>query len=254
MIFAPELPTAPTGHRRLRRRLAGGAIALTAALGGGVAVAASAGAATSVWDRVAACESGGNWSINTGNGFYGGVQFSYSTWKAYGGQSYAHTADKASKAEQIRVAQRVLKAQGPGAWPVCSVRAGLTRTNGAAATSGTTSRSSPSHASSSSSRSSSRSSSAVSRSSFRLLVVDGVRGPLTNRAIERWVGGSINGSLDRSDRMRLQAKVGTARDGQIGPVTTRALQRRVGTAATGHWDSTTTKALQRYLNRVLSGR
>ncbi|HNV10828.1 MAG TPA: transglycosylase family protein [Propionibacteriaceae bacterium] len=87
---------------------------------------------TAVWDKVAACESGGNWSINTGNGYYGGVQFSSSTWKGYGGGTYASRADLASKAEQIAVARRVLYGQGPGAWPVCSVRAGLTKTNGGA--------------------------------------------------------------------------------------------------------------------------
>jgi resuscitation-promoting factor RpfA len=88
--------------------------------------------ASSVWDRLAQCESGGNWSINTGNGYYGGVQFSLQTWRGYGGQGMPHHA---SKAEQIRIAQRVLAGQGPGAWPVCSVRAGLTRGNGGATSS-----------------------------------------------------------------------------------------------------------------------
>jgi hypothetical protein len=88
--------------------------------------------ANGVWDRVAACESGNNWHINTGNGFYGGVQFSQSTWSGYGGGRYASRADLASRAEQIEVARRVLAAQGPGAWPVCGPRAGLTRANGGA--------------------------------------------------------------------------------------------------------------------------
>ncbi|MEU7764283.1 transglycosylase family protein [Nocardia sp. NPDC049190] len=68
------------------------------------------------WDGVAQCESGGNWGINTGNGYYGGLQFSPSTWAANGGQGSAHTA---SKQEQIRVAERVLATQGVGAWPQC---------------------------------------------------------------------------------------------------------------------------------------
>jgi resuscitation-promoting factor RpfA len=71
------------------------------------------------WDGVAKCESGGNWHINTGNGFYGGVQFSGSTWRAYGGGKYASRADRASKSEQIKIAEKVLKGQGRGAWPVC---------------------------------------------------------------------------------------------------------------------------------------
>ncbi|WP_171058241.1 transglycosylase family protein, partial [Modestobacter altitudinis] len=71
------------------------------------------------WDAVAACESGGNWSINTGNGYYGGLQFGQSTWNAYGGAGYAARADLATKAEQIAVAEKVLAAQGKGAWPTC---------------------------------------------------------------------------------------------------------------------------------------
>lgn len=68
------------------------------------------------WDAVAQCESSGNWGINNGNGFSGGLQFTPSTWAAYGGSGSAHNA---SKAEQIRVAENVLAGQGPGAWPVC---------------------------------------------------------------------------------------------------------------------------------------
>ncbi|MFF7446195.1 MULTISPECIES: transglycosylase family protein [unclassified Streptomyces] len=101
-----------------------------AALAGvtGVAIAAplmaagNASAATaSEWDAVAQCESGGDWSINTGNGYYGGLQFSASTWAAYGGTAYASTADQASKAQQIEIAEKVLASQGKGAWPTCGV-------------------------------------------------------------------------------------------------------------------------------------
>ncbi len=114
-------------------------LATTAALGAGAALAlVSATPAHAVdqstWDRVAACESGGNWSINTGNGYYGGLQFSRSTWLAFGGGAYAGTANLATKAQQIAIAQRVLASQGPGAWPVCSVRAGLTASNGGTST------------------------------------------------------------------------------------------------------------------------
>ncbi len=79
----------------------------------------------SVWDAIAACESGGNWATNTGNGYYGGLQFSSSTWLAYGGGSYAPTANLASRDAQIAIAERVQAAQGWGAWPVCSVQAGV---------------------------------------------------------------------------------------------------------------------------------
>ena len=93
----------------------------------GIATSGAASAADgATWDRVAACESGGDWSINTGNGFYGGLQFVQSTWEGFGGLDYAPRADMASRAQQIAIAENVLAVQGPGAWPVCSVRAGLT--------------------------------------------------------------------------------------------------------------------------------
>jgi LysM repeat protein len=71
------------------------------------------------WSAIAACESGGNWSTNTGNGFYGGLQFTEGTWLANGGGQYASSADLATPAQQIAVAERVLASQGIGAWPVC---------------------------------------------------------------------------------------------------------------------------------------
>ena len=71
------------------------------------------------WDAVAMCESSGNWSINTGNGYFGGLQFSPSTWAAFGGLAYAPRADLASKSQQIAIAEKVLAVQGPGAWPTC---------------------------------------------------------------------------------------------------------------------------------------
>lgn len=79
----------------------------------------------SVWDQIAQCESGGNWSINTGNGYYGGLQFSASTWLAFGGGEYAPTADKATRDQQIAIAQKVQAAQGWGAWPACTAKLGL---------------------------------------------------------------------------------------------------------------------------------
>jgi LysM repeat protein len=71
------------------------------------------------WSAIAACESGGNWSADTGNGFYGGLQFTQQTWLAYGGGQYASSANQASESQQIAVAQQVLAGQGIGAWPVC---------------------------------------------------------------------------------------------------------------------------------------
>ena len=71
------------------------------------------------WSAIAACESGGNWSANTGNGFYGGLQFTEQTWLGYGGGQYAPSANLATESQQIAVAERVLAGQGIGAWPVC---------------------------------------------------------------------------------------------------------------------------------------
>jgi LysM repeat protein len=93
---------------------------------GSSASSASSGSSASLggadWAAIAACESGGNWSTNTGNGFYGGLQFSEQTWLAYGGGQYASSANEASESQQIAVAQRVLAGQGIGAWPVCGAR------------------------------------------------------------------------------------------------------------------------------------
>ncbi|WP_030270826.1 transglycosylase family protein [Streptomyces sp. NRRL B-24484] len=122
--------TGPGRHRR--RTSAEKAVAVAGVTGVGLALplltAGGAHAApVSIWDKVAQCESGGNWRINTGNGFYGGLQFTARTWKGFGGSRYAPLAHQASKSEQIAVAEKVLASQGPGAWPVCSKRAGLTR-------------------------------------------------------------------------------------------------------------------------------
>lgn len=91
--------------------ITGGLLAVPLALSTATASADSAN-----WDAIAACESGGNWAINTGNGYYGGLQFTLGTWRANGGSGMPH---QASRAEQIRVAENVLRSQGIGAWPSC---------------------------------------------------------------------------------------------------------------------------------------
>ena len=91
------------------------------------AMALSSGTASAApgtnWDAIAQCESGGNWAINTGNGYYGGLQFSPATWKSNGGTGMPH---QASREEQIRIAENVLRTQGIGAWPTCGKKAGAT--------------------------------------------------------------------------------------------------------------------------------
>lgn len=110
-----------------RTRLALGLV--TAGVTGAGLLLAPAGPAEAArkvnWDVVAKCESGGRWHINTGNGYYGGLQFSRSTWKANGGGKYAPTADKATKAEQIAIANKLYAKRGLKPWPVCGKKAGV---------------------------------------------------------------------------------------------------------------------------------
>ncbi|MET7905884.1 transglycosylase family protein [Streptomyces sp. NPDC005355] len=121
-------------HRRPRQApaivvaagVAGASIAIPL-FGAGGAQAAQ----TATWDRVAECESGGMWSANDGNGFYGGLQLTLDMWKSYGGTSYAPRPDLASRSQQIAVAESILGDRGPDAWPSCALNAGLTDGSGA---------------------------------------------------------------------------------------------------------------------------
>jgi resuscitation-promoting factor RpfA len=122
----------PRGHRGRHRkpnkhtRTLGLATApIVAAIPLAATSASSASAATSAWDRLAGCESGQNWHINTGNGYYGGLQFADGTWDGNGGERYAARADLASRAEQIVIAARILDSRGWSPWPACSSRLGL---------------------------------------------------------------------------------------------------------------------------------
>lgn len=90
-----------------------------------VAAPAAAVSGGSVWDRLAQCESSGNWAINTGNGFYGGLQFDYGTWLGNGGGAYASRADLATRDQQIAIASKVQAARGWSPWPACSAKLGL---------------------------------------------------------------------------------------------------------------------------------
>ncbi|MFC5217664.1 transglycosylase family protein [Streptomyces coerulescens] len=125
-------------HRRpskAARAIAVVGVTGAAAVAAPLMAAGSASAATaSEWDAVAQCESGGNWSINTGNGYYGGLQFSASTWAAYGGTAYASTADQATKSQQIEIAEKVLAGQGKGAWPHCGTGLSSAAYNGSTET------------------------------------------------------------------------------------------------------------------------
>ncbi|WP_446666335.1 transglycosylase family protein [Flexivirga sp. B27] len=217
-------------------------MASAATVGAGLAGAAHAKASApyNVWDRVATCESGNNWSINTGNGFYGGLQFTHSTWQAFGGGKYASDAHYATRDQQIYVAQATLRVQGPGAWPVCSKRAGLTRANGLAV-----------HVNPGGGNPAPKPQ-PPSRSGHRALVIDGIIGPLTTRSTQHWLGVRQDGANHLNSRtiVALQARLGVHQDGVIGPVTTAAMQRYLGMSRDGasHFNYRTAVSLQNYLN------
>lgn len=222
---------------------AGASLALTGALFAGSVVASGMASAwdVTVWDAVARCESSGNWAIDTGNGYYGGLQFSASTWKAFGGLEYAPQANRATKAQQIAVARRTLYAQGPGAWPVCSVRAGLTKDNGGADRYAQPLGTAPAPAPTTGTA-------PAAPLAAGKLVVDGKLGPNTVKAMQTWVGAVPDGRWGSLTTRALQAKVGATVDGVKGPETTRKTQSVIGAAQDGVWGSGTTRALQRYLN------
>ncbi|WP_371528803.1 transglycosylase family protein [Streptomyces sp. NBC_01283] len=127
-----------SGNGRHRRpRQAPALIVAAGVAGSAIAIpllgATSASAAdTATWDKLAECESGGSWSADAGNGYYGGLQFSQELWEEYGGLDFAPSADQASRSQQISVAEKVLDDQGTKAWPSCAPIAGLTQ-DGAAA-------------------------------------------------------------------------------------------------------------------------
>src|SRR5699024_1565315 len=161
-------------------------------------------------------------------------------WRAFGGQEFAGNAHQATKAEQIAVAQRTLAQQGPGAWPTCGKRAGLTKANG-----GADANAQPGGREDSTSRD-------EDRTEAGALAVDGTFGPATARALERWIGVSQDGSLSTADIKALQAKVGAEADGKIGAETTRELRAAMGLSSNGVWDfrtnCATVKALQQFLH------
>jgi len=123
--------TKTTARTVAKVAIAGMVVGAPLAAFAGTAAAAPASSGHN-WDAVAACESGGNWSTNTGNGFSGGLQFTPSTWAAYGGQG---SPQNASKSQQIQVAEKVLDGQGAGAWPVCGKNLGAAGTTSSASSS-----------------------------------------------------------------------------------------------------------------------
>lgn len=181
---------ASKARRTFATALLGGATIVGGMFAGAPSAQAAGG---NVWDRVAACESGGNWKIATGNGYYGGLQFSKSSWRAAGGHRHAALPHHASKSEQIATAKNLLRMQGPGAWPVCSKRAGLNRSNGLAAG-------------------------------------GGVATKAASRSVQRASNAPMP---TRNQVRKLQRAVGARVDGIVGPETVRKTQRHLGQRQTG---------------------
>ncbi|MFI7341950.1 transglycosylase family protein [Streptomyces sp. NPDC050085] len=127
-----------SGNGRHRRPRQAPALVVAAGITGSaiaiplLAATNASAASTTTWDKLAECESGGQWSLDAGNGYYGGLQFSQEMWEQYGGLDYAPRADEASRSQQIAVAEKVLDAKGPQAWPSCSILAGLTKSDDSA--------------------------------------------------------------------------------------------------------------------------
>jgi len=110
---------------RMRTLLSAAALTATTLVPVAALDAPAQAATIRTWERLAHCESGGRWHINTGNGYYGGLQISPSTWAGHGGRKFASLPNRATKGEQIRIAERIKRSQGWGAWPACSARIGV---------------------------------------------------------------------------------------------------------------------------------
>ncbi|GAA2307008.1 transglycosylase family protein [Streptomyces kunmingensis] len=127
-----------SGNGRHRRPRQAPALVVAAGVTGSaiaiplLAATSASAASTTTWDKLAECESGGQWSLDAGNGYYGGLQFSQEVWDRYGGLEFAPTAAEASRSQQIAVGEKALAAKGPGVWPSCSIVAGLTQSGEAA--------------------------------------------------------------------------------------------------------------------------
>ncbi|MFI5663194.1 transglycosylase family protein [Streptomyces sp. NPDC051684] len=127
-----------SGNGRHRRPRQAPALVVAAGVTGSAiaiplfAASGASAATTQAWDKLAECESGGQWSLDAGNGYYGGLQFTQERWEEYGGLDYAPRADQASRSQQIAVAEKVLGDKGPSAWPMCSLTSDLTKDDGSA--------------------------------------------------------------------------------------------------------------------------
>ncbi|MEP7160975.1 MAG: transglycosylase family protein [Dermatophilaceae bacterium] len=230
------------------------ATVVAAAVGIGLS-ASSAQADDSVWDRVAQCEAGGNWAISTGNGFSGGLQFTQSSWAAAGGTAYASAPHLASREGQIAAGQRLLAAQGPGAWPACSIQAGLTSANGmgggsapvlAAARSAAAPKPAapkPAAATRASATVTAKTAPAVATkpaatkpAATKPAAPKPSKGELSGqstRIVQSWLGGDLSGRWDPQALSALQRKVGAPQTGKTDVQSVALVEKLIGAPASG---------------------
>ncbi len=228
------------------------ATVVAAAVGIGLS-ASSAQADDSVWDRVAQCEAGGNWATTTGNGFSGGLQFTQSSWAAAGGTAYASAPHLASREGQIAAGKRLLSMQGPGAWPACSIKAGLTHANGmgggsapAPAAARSAAAPKPAAATRASAKATPKAAPATKPLARKPLAPKPVApkpatpkpagGELTGqstRIVQSWLGGDLSGRWDPQALSALQRKVGAAVTGKTDVQSVARVEKLVGAPASG---------------------
>lgn len=233
MAYTPK-HAAP--RRSLRRNVGVGLVgAATATMGAGMIAPPAQAAEAGVWDRLAQCEAGGNWHINTGNGFYGGLQFTLSSWKAAGGTAYAARPDLASREGQIAAGQRLLALQGPGAWPVCSVKAGLTRGTGGANAAPKVSTAPKPKAAVAPAAQTAKPQQAVVKPAAPVVPAKPAAGKLQaaeTRAVQNWVGVN-SGSWNAESIASLQRKIGAEATGRTDVQTIAAVEKMLGMAPSG---------------------
>jgi peptidoglycan hydrolase-like protein with peptidoglycan-binding domain len=228
---------------RLRTTKRAGAIALAVAAGS-TGLIATAGSASAVnWDAIAQCESGGNWSTNTGNGFGGGLQFTQSTWSANGGSG---SPQNASRSEQIRVANRVLATQGIGAWPVCGARGGSASPSVRSSSSST-----PTFSTRRASRSQTRAAVPHRRTTVTRSTATRSSQPATtfrSITLSRRLESQVRADVRREQANLNRHGAHLATDGQFGALTeaaTKAFQRAHGLTPDGEIGARTRAALHR---------
>ncbi|GAB77847.1 Transglycosylase-like domain-containing protein [Austwickia chelonae] len=233
-------PKHASPRRSVRRTVKVGALGVaTATVGVGMAAvpAQAAPAGGNAWDRLAQCEAGGNWHINNGNGYYGGLQFSLRSWQGAGGSAYAARPDLASREAQIAVGQKLLAMQGPGAWPVCSVKAGLTKASGSVGGGAVAKPAALANPAQTAAKPAvATKPAAVAATPKAVAPVKPAHGQLSasdTQMVQQWLGGEATGTWDKAALSALQARLGVSETGKTDAATIAATEKLFGMKASG---------------------